>query len=53
VGSFDGVLREYELLLTQSLLLEVPEHLEASEAATLPCAAVTAWHALAVSECTA
>ena len=48
-GAFwDGVLREYGTFGEQSLV-RVPEHLSYEEAATLPCAAVTAWHALAVS----
>ena len=35
--------------LTRNPLYRCPEHLSLDEAATLPCAAVTAWHALAVS----
>jgi NADPH:quinone reductase-like Zn-dependent oxidoreductase len=47
-GARDGVLREYGVFNEQSVVA-VPEHLTFEEAATLPCAAVTAWHALAVS----
>jgi NADPH:quinone reductase-like Zn-dependent oxidoreductase len=45
-GDIDGTLAEY-LLLNQTGLLRIPEHLSFDEAATLPCAAVTAWNALA------
>jgi NADPH:quinone reductase-like Zn-dependent oxidoreductase len=41
----DGVLAEYTLLSEQSVI-QVPEHLSDEEAATLPCAAVTAWNAV-------
>jgi NADPH:quinone reductase-like Zn-dependent oxidoreductase len=44
-GGADGVLAEY-LVFDQEALVVVPEHLTDEEAATLPCAAVTAWHAL-------
>ena len=47
-GSFDGVLREYAAFSEESIV-RVPEHLSFDEAATLPCAAVTAWNALVVS----
>jgi NADPH:quinone reductase-like Zn-dependent oxidoreductase len=47
-GAVDGVLAEYALF-HQDGLVEVPAHLEWEEAATLPCAAVTAWHALFVA----
>jgi len=47
-GSYDGVLREYGAFDAESIV-KVPEHLSFEEAATLPCAAVTAWHALVVS----
>ncbi len=47
-AQWDGVLREYAVFDEQSLV-KVPEHLSYEEAATLPCAALTAWHALAVS----
>lgn len=44
-GEADGVLAEYAVL-PESALLPIPEHLSFEEAATLPCAAVTAWNAL-------
>jgi NADPH:quinone reductase-like Zn-dependent oxidoreductase len=45
-GDVDGVLAEY-VVLGENGLVEIPEHLSYQEAATLPCAAVTAWNALA------
>lgn len=47
-GSYQGVAGEYGKF-DASGLVEIPGHLSYEEAATLPCAAVTAWHALAVS----
>ena len=47
-GDVDGVLREYGAF-DENGLVEVPGHLSFEEAATLPCAAVTAWNALVVS----
>ncbi|MBV8610263.1 MAG: NAD(P)-dependent alcohol dehydrogenase [Singulisphaera sp.] len=44
-GTIDGVLAEL-VVLGQDGLVAVPDHLSFEEAATLPCAAVTAWHAL-------
>ena len=44
-GMTDGMLREYAVL-HESAVVPVPEHLSYEEAATLPCAAVTAWNAL-------
>jgi NADPH:quinone reductase-like Zn-dependent oxidoreductase len=44
-GAIDGLLAEY-VTLDEDGLVHVPEHLSDEEAATLPCAAVTAWHAL-------
>ena len=44
-GNLDGVLREYAVF-DESGLVRIPDHLSYVEAATLPCAAVTAWHAL-------
>lgn len=44
-GTADGMLAE-EVVLHEDALLSVPEHLSYEEAATLPCAGVTAWHAL-------
>ncbi|WP_310620462.1 zinc-dependent alcohol dehydrogenase family protein [Flexibacterium corallicola] len=40
-----GVLREFANF-HEDTLVRIPEHLSFEEAATLPCAAVTAWHAL-------
>ncbi len=47
-GDMDGVLREYGAFDEEGLV-EIPRHLSFEEAATLPCAAVTAWNALVVS----
>jgi len=44
-GAIDGVLAEY-ITLDEDGVVSVPEHLSDEEAAALPCAAVTAWHAL-------
>jgi NADPH:quinone reductase-like Zn-dependent oxidoreductase len=44
-GAQDGVLAE-EAVLGDRGLVRVPAHLSFEEAATLPCAALTAWHAL-------
>lgn len=44
-GGIDGCLREYAVF-PASGLVRIPEHLSYEEAATLPCAAVTAWNAL-------
>ena len=46
-AAVDGLLREYAVL-PSSCLVPVPEYLSLEEAATLPCAAVTAWNALMV-----
>jgi NADPH:quinone reductase-like Zn-dependent oxidoreductase len=46
-GAVDGMLRELAVIRAESLL-PVPVHLSLEEAATLPCAAVTAWDALHV-----
>ena len=45
---WQGVAREYAAFGHYSLV-RVPDHLSFEEASTLPCAALTAWHALAVS----
>lgn len=45
---WDGVLREAGAF-SQDSLVRVPDHLSYVEAATLPCAALTAWHALVTS----
>jgi NADPH:quinone reductase-like Zn-dependent oxidoreductase len=44
-GGIDGVLAEY-VLVDEEDLVHIPPHLSWEEAATLPCAAVTAWNAL-------
>ena len=44
-GDRDGVLRELGAF-HEECLVRIPAHLSYEEAATLPCAAVTAWHAL-------
>ncbi|WP_267347096.1 NAD(P)-dependent alcohol dehydrogenase [Sphingomonas sp. GM_Shp_2] len=41
----DGMLAQY-VVLPATALVAVPAHLSTTEAATLPCAAVTAWHGL-------
>ncbi|MEQ1764742.1 MAG: NAD(P)-dependent alcohol dehydrogenase [Pyrinomonadaceae bacterium] len=45
---WDGVLREFGTFGQESVVA-IPEHLSFEEAATLPCAAITAWNAIAVS----
>jgi NADPH:quinone reductase-like Zn-dependent oxidoreductase len=45
-GDIDGMLAEY-VVLKDTGLVRLPEHLSFEEAAALPCAAVTAWNALA------
>ena len=47
-AQWDGVLREFGAF-DEDGLVGIPEHLSYEEAATLPCAAVTAWHSLVVS----
>jgi NADPH:quinone reductase-like Zn-dependent oxidoreductase len=44
-GDVDGMLAEY-VLLHQDGVVRFPDHLSYEEAATLPCAGVTAWNAL-------
>lgn len=44
-GSLDGTLAEY-VVLPEDALVPIPAHLSYEEAATLPCAGVTAWNAL-------
>lgn len=44
-GDRDGVLREYGAF-DENSLVKIPDSLSYEEAATLPCAAVTAWNAL-------
>jgi NADPH:quinone reductase-like Zn-dependent oxidoreductase len=44
-GAIDGMLREYAAL-EEDGVVHLPTHLSFEEGATLPCAGVTAWHAL-------
>jgi len=44
-GDIDGMLAEF-VVLREEGVVQFPEHLSLEEAATLPCAAVTAWNAL-------
>ncbi len=44
-GPLDGMLRDYAVLSEEGVI-PLPDHLSFEEAATLPCAAVTAWNAL-------
>ncbi|MEX2035234.1 MAG: NAD(P)-dependent alcohol dehydrogenase, partial [Xanthobacteraceae bacterium] len=44
-GSIDGMLAEYALLEEEGVV-KIPAHLSLEEGATLPCAGVTAWHAM-------
>jgi NADPH:quinone reductase-like Zn-dependent oxidoreductase len=46
-GDLDGVLAE-QVVLGERGVVPFPAHLSFEEAATLPCAALTAWHALTV-----
>lgn len=46
-GAIDGVLAE-SVVFDEQGVVKVPEHLSDEQAATLPCAAVTAWNALIV-----
>ena len=48
-GDIDGMLAEY-VVLKDTGLVAIPEHLSFQEAATLPCAAVTAWNALSLGD---
>jgi NADPH:quinone reductase-like Zn-dependent oxidoreductase len=48
-GDIDGMLAEY-VVLKDTGLVAIPEHLSFQEAATLPCAGVTAWNALAAGK---
>jgi len=47
-SQWNGVLREFAAFSEESVVA-VPEHLSFEEASTLPCAALTAWHALVES----
>ena len=44
-GGIDGMLAEY-VVLEEDGVVKLPEHLSLEEGATLPCAGVTAWHAM-------
>lgn len=44
-GDVDGMAAS-EVVLSQSGIIRIPDHLSYEEAATLPCAALTAWNAL-------
>jgi len=44
-GAIDGMLSQY-VTLNEKGLVAIPKHLSYEEAATLPCAGVTAWNAL-------
>jgi NADPH:quinone reductase-like Zn-dependent oxidoreductase len=48
-GDIDGMLAEY-VVLSENGLVQIPDHMSYQEAATLPCAAVTAWNALSAGE---
>lgn len=47
-GAIDGVLAR-TVVLREAGVVPIPGHLNAAEAATLPCAGLTAWHALVES----
>jgi len=44
-GGIDGMLAEY-VVLEEDGVVKIPAHLSLEEGATLPCAGVTAWHAM-------
>ncbi len=44
-GGIDGMLAQYAML-EEDGVVKIPAHLSLDEAATLPCAAVTVWHAI-------
>jgi NADPH:quinone reductase-like Zn-dependent oxidoreductase len=48
-GDVDGMLAEY-VVLHENGMVAVPDHMSFQEASTLPCAAVTAWNALAAGD---
>ena len=50
-GPLDGVMAEY-MCLSQDGVVRVPDYLTNEEAATLPCAALTAWSAIATHAAT-
>lgn len=45
-GGIDGMLSEYKVV-SERAIVKLPAHLGYEQAATLPCAALTAWHSLA------
>jgi NADPH:quinone reductase-like Zn-dependent oxidoreductase len=47
-GSLDGMLVE-QVVLTESAWVKIPSHFSFEQGSTLPCAGVTAWHALFVA----
>lgn len=47
-SQWDGVLREFATF-SQESVVRIPDHLSYEQAATLPCAALTAWNALTVA----
>jgi NADPH:quinone reductase-like Zn-dependent oxidoreductase len=47
-GTIDGVLAE-EVVMNENAWVAMPSHLDFAEAATIPCAAATAWNALFVA----
>jgi hypothetical protein len=46
LAATEALVRVRASALSQEALVSIPEHLSYEQAATLPCAAVTAWHAL-------
>jgi NADPH:quinone reductase-like Zn-dependent oxidoreductase len=48
-GAIDGMLAEY-VVLHENGLVQIPAYMNYAEAASLPCAAVTSWNALATGE---
>jgi len=48
-GDIDGMLAD-SVILQEAGLVAIPKHLSFEEAATLPCAAVTAWNALVAAK---
>lgn len=49
-GAIDGVLAE-RCVFSENGLVAIPAHLDYEQAATLPCAGVTAWQALTLGNC--
>jgi NADPH:quinone reductase-like Zn-dependent oxidoreductase len=48
-GDIDGMLAEF-VVLDETGLVAIPDHLSFQEAATLPCAGVTAWNSLSAGD---